>query len=177
METKAAMFTWVTHGEAETEALGSVLGRLLQPGDLVALIGPLGAGKTCLARGIAAGMGIDEPVTSPTFILIAEYKTAAGFPLFHVDCYRLGDATAEALDIGLDEIIDDEGACVVEWAERIAGLLPDDHLRITMEDLGPGRRRLTYEPTGPRSGTVLHQLLDALPSGDTEKVAPSGQPC
>lgn len=162
MKTTATMFTWVTHGEAETEALGRVLGRLLQPGDLVALVGPLGAGKTCLARGIAVGMGIDEPITSPTFILIAEYKTAAGLPLFHVDCYRLGNATAEALDIGLDEIIDDEGACVVEWAERIAGLLPDDHLRITMEDLGPGRRRLTFEPTGLRSRAIVHQLLGVL---------------
>lgn len=93
----------MTHNESETEALGVALGRLMQPGDVLALVGDLGAGKTCLARGVVAGLGIDEPVTSPTFILVAEYTSARGFPLYHADCYRLEQATSEAQSIGLDE--------------------------------------------------------------------------
>ena len=116
--------TLITHNETETETLGAALGRLLQPGDVLALVGDLGAGKTCLARGVARGLGIDEPVTSPTFILVAQYATAAGFPLYHADCYRLEQAAAEALDIGLDELLLDDGVAIVEWAERIESLLP-----------------------------------------------------
>ena len=100
---------------------------------MVALSGDLGAGKTCLTRGIARGLGITDPVTSPTFILVAEYATSRGFPLYHADCYRLGDAAAaEAESIGLAEMMDGPGVAVVEWAERIERLLPDDTLRIEL---------------------------------------------
>ncbi len=143
--------TLITHDETETEALGQALGRVLQPGDVLALVGDLGAGKTCLARGVARGLGIDEPVTSPTFILVAEYKTAAGFPLYHADCYRLEQAAAEALGIGLDELLLDDGVAIVEWAERIEPLLPADHLRITIEVIDDTRRQLTFEPHGLRA--------------------------
>jgi tRNA threonylcarbamoyladenosine biosynthesis protein TsaE len=151
-----------THDDRQTEALGQVLGRLLQPGDVVALTGPLGAGKTCLTRGIARGLGIEEPVTSPTFILVGEYETAAGFFLYHADCYRLQDPVAEAIDIGLEELLYGGGICVVEWAERIQELLPPDCLRVTLRAAGLQTRALTLTAGGPRSLTLLAALGAAL---------------
>lgn len=154
--------TIVTNSEEETEALGNRLGDRLEPGDVLALVGDLGAGKTCLTRGIARGLGITEPVTSPTFILIAEYATPRGFRLYHADCYRLGDAAlAEAADIGLEDLLDGAGVCVVEWAERIAGLLPPDHLRIDLAAPGPNTRRLHFRATGPRAARLLQSLQPA----------------
>lgn len=152
-------WTTTTDSEAETEALGALLGGLLQPGDVIALVGELGAGKTCLARGIARGLGVEEPVTSPTFILIAEYVTHQGFVLFHADCYRLDQASAEAQDIGLDDLMDDDGVYVVEWAERIEPLLPPDHLRITLTPLvDDQQRRLCLQASGARHQELLTRL-------------------
>jgi tRNA threonylcarbamoyladenosine biosynthesis protein TsaE len=148
----------ITHDETETEALGATLGRLMQPGDVLALVGDLGAGKTCLARGVARGLDIDEPVTSPTFILVAEYSAAAGFPLYHADCYRLEQAEAEAQAIGLDELLLDDGVAIVEWAERIEALLPADHLRITLTTLDDTQRQLTFEPRGPRAAELVQRM-------------------
>lgn len=150
--------TQITDSAEETEALGQALGRLLQPGDVVALVGDLGAGKTCLTRGIARGLGIDEPVTSPTFILVAEYRSAAGFPFYHADCYRLERAMAEAQAIGLDELLLDDGVAVVEWAERIESLLPPGHLRITLAVLDDTRRELTFAPYGPRAAQLVARI-------------------
>lgn len=152
--------TLTTCSETETEALGAALGQLVQPGDVLALVGDLGAGKTCLTRGVARGLGIAEPVTSPTFILVAEYSTAAGFPLYHADCYRLGDAPQEAQDIGLDELLTDDGVSVVEWAERIEPLLPPDHLRITIEVIDDTCRGLTFEPHGPRAQELAQRIVN-----------------
>jgi tRNA threonylcarbamoyladenosine biosynthesis protein TsaE len=152
--------TLITHDETETEALGAALGRLLRPGDVLALVGDLGAGKTCLARGVARGLGIDEPVTSPTFILVAEYASAAGFPFYHADCYRLEQGAAEAQAIGLDELLLDDGVAVVEWAERIEPLLPPDHLRITLAVLDDTRRELTFEPHGVRSTELVRRIVN-----------------
>lgn len=150
--------TLITQSEADTERLGALLGSHLLPGDTVALVGELGAGKTCLTRGLARGLGIAEPVTSPTFILVAEYVTRKGFPLYHADCYRLGAAELEAQDIGLEEMMDGRGVCVVEWAERILPLLPPDHLRVTLTPIDDDSRQLTFEPTGPRAGQLLAAL-------------------
>jgi tRNA threonylcarbamoyladenosine biosynthesis protein TsaE len=154
----AMELTWTTSSEAETEALGAALGRLLRPGDVLALVGDLGAGKTCLARGVARGLGIDEPVTSPTFILVAEYASAAGFPFYHADCYRLERAEVEAQAIGLDELLLDGGVAVVEWAERIELLLPADHLRITLAVLDDNRRELNFQPHGPRAAELVARI-------------------
>ncbi|HSN78710.1 MAG TPA: tRNA (adenosine(37)-N6)-threonylcarbamoyltransferase complex ATPase subunit type 1 TsaE [Anaerolineae bacterium] len=152
--------TRITHDESETEALGAALGRLLQPGDVLALVGDLGAGKTCLARGVARGLGIDEPVTSPTFILVAEYSSAAGFPLYHADCYRLEQAAAEAQAIGLDELLLDDGVAIVEWAERIEAMLPTDHLRITIEVIDDTWRELTFAPHGARAAELARRIVN-----------------
>lgn len=114
--------TFKTHSPEETQALGEQLGKTLKPGDVIALIGDLGAGKTCLTQGIARGIGIapDEVVSSPSYILINEYNGT--IPIYHIDLYRL-ESTAEIADLGLMEYIEGNGICVIEWAERMAALL------------------------------------------------------
>jgi tRNA threonylcarbamoyladenosine biosynthesis protein TsaE len=146
----------------ETEALGRLLGRLVEPGDVIVLVGDLGTGKTCLTRGIARGLGILEPITSPTFVLIAEYPSRYGFPLYHADCYRLDNALAEAQDIGLEEILTDNGVCVIEWAERIEALLPPDYLRIDLQTEQNDDRVLTFQQSGVRSRQILDRLTHRL---------------
>ena len=150
--------TILSYSEAQTESIGQAVGLAVQPGDVLALVGDLGAGKTCLTRGIARGLSIDEPVTSPTFILVAEYATQRGFPLYHADCYRLGNAAVEAQDIGLDELMRDDGVCVIEWADRIQPLLPPDHLLITLTATEETERRLDFHPAGPRAAELLQGL-------------------
>src|SRR5271154_5433675 len=120
---------------AETEALGRRLGKLLFPGAVVALVGPLGAGKTHLVRAIAEGLGVADSrvVTSPTFVLIQEYN--GRLPIFHFDAYRL-QSEAEFDDLGTQEYYDSNGVCLIEWADRVPGSLPPDHLRITLEPTG-----------------------------------------
>ena len=123
-----------TRSEAETLAWGQHLAATLQPGTVIALHGSLGAGKTCLVKGIAAGLGIDEPVTSPTYTLVHEHH-GGRLPLAHVDLYRLEDLHA-ALAIGIEEYLPGAGVTVIEWAERIAELLPPStqHVTITVTD-------------------------------------------
>ncbi|MCC7352919.1 MAG: tRNA (adenosine(37)-N6)-threonylcarbamoyltransferase complex ATPase subunit type 1 TsaE, partial [Anaerolineae bacterium] len=94
-----------TGGAAETAALGERLGRHLRPGDVVALVGELGTGKTCLAQGIARGLGLAVPLTSPTFILVNQHPLPDGTILYHADAYRLNDPVAEGRDLGLDELL------------------------------------------------------------------------
>ena len=149
----------VTHSAAETQRLGERLGQLLQPGHVVGLVGELGAGKTCLTQGIARGLGVDGPVTSPTFIMVNEYPTGKGVRLYHIDCYRFEkDAVTQALSIGVDELLGGDGICVVEWAERIEPLLPRDHLVVTLAYVDPTTRRLRFEASGQQHAALVHRL-------------------
>ena len=150
------MTTLLSNGAEETERIGQALGSLMQPGDVVALSGDLGAGKTCLTRGIARGLGVTDPVTSPTFILVAEYSTARGFPFYHADCYRLGDAPgAEAEDIGMVEMLEGSGVTVIEWAERIERLLPADTLHLELVAIDTDQRSIAGRAGGPRGRRLL----------------------
>ena len=118
----------ISHSAAETMAFGRQLAATLQPGDVLALSGDLGAGKTCLVKGIAAGLGIPHEVTSPTFTLIHEYG-GGRCPLAHIDLYRLETPRA-AMAIGIEDYLSGSGITVIEWAERIESLLPPKTKRI-----------------------------------------------
>ncbi len=127
--------TFKTESPEETQALGEQLGKTLKSGDVIALIGDLGTGKTCLTQGIARGVGIapDEVVSSPSYILINEYNGTV--PIYHIDLYRLENAE-EIAELGLSEYIEGDGICIIEWAERMANGLPDICIKIyiTWED-------------------------------------------
>ena len=141
---------FVSSSAAQTERLGVRLGELLQPGDLLCLSGELGAGKTCLARGISRGWGASRSATSPTFTLLNEYPRAVdNLPLFHLDCYRL-QGPAEALAIGLDDVLDRPGVLMIEWPERISAVLPPDRLWITLRWATTTKRGLCFEVSGQR---------------------------
>ena len=153
---------WITRSAAETQALGAALGAAIEPPLVIALRGNLGAGKTTFVQGLAGGLGIHSRVSSPTFVLVNEYAGANRVRLVHVDTYRLGTAVGvEAAAMGLEELIEDEEAVVaVEWAERVADLLPRDHLLIeldygTQED----ERTIRMTPLGERSRAVVSKLL------------------
>lgn len=117
--------------EADTEAFGLQLAKMLQPGDVVALIGDLGTGKTSLTKYIAKGLGVKETVSSPTFNIVKEYRSGR-LPLFHFDVYRLADGE-ELLDIGGEEYFDAGGVCIIEWADIVESVLPLDALIITID--------------------------------------------
>jgi tRNA threonylcarbamoyladenosine biosynthesis protein TsaE len=146
------MFTCELTSPEATQAFGARIGTLAQPGTVLCLNGPLGAGKTCFAQGVGRGLGVEELVTSPTFILLASY-TSGRMPFFHGDFYRLGDES-ELVELGLEEVLGKEGLALIEWADRYADSFVDC-VRIELEDLGPGLRRLTAVANGPRSQALL----------------------
>jgi tRNA threonylcarbamoyladenosine biosynthesis protein TsaE len=142
---------------AGTEALGQRLAELLFPGAVVALVGPLGAGKTHLVRALAAGLHTPDPrvVTSPTFVLIQEYP--GRLPIYHFDAYRL-NRPREFFDLGVHEYFQGDGVSLVEWADRVEACLPVEHLRIRIEPIGATARRFAIEGSGPRYTELVRQL-------------------
>lgn len=141
----------------ETRALGERLGRALQPGDLIGLVGSLGAGKTLLVQALARGLEVPPsvPVVSPTFTLINEYDGGRA-RLYHADLYRIEKAN-ELDELGLDEMTRrDDGVVVIEWADRFQ-VLPGDHLRIDIEVTGDSDRRFTATAGGPRSQSLIER--------------------
>lgn len=141
-----------------THDIGRRLGARLAPGDVVALIGPLGAGKTALVRGMAEGAGVADPreVHSPTFVIVNEYESGPPLRLYHIDAYRLRNWTdLEAL--GFDEMLA-QGAALIEWADRVEPLLPADRLTITIEPIDDTHRRFHCHPGGPRAQALLASL-------------------
>jgi tRNA threonylcarbamoyladenosine biosynthesis protein TsaE len=140
---------------AATRALGERLGRAAAAGDVIALSGPLGAGKTELARGIARGLGVVGPVSSPTFILVAEHEGRV--PLFHLDGYRLA-GPEDALGAGLLDERRAAGVTVVEWAERLSAALPVGRLEIRLDGSGDDPRTLVCRATDVRHARLLEAL-------------------
>jgi tRNA threonylcarbamoyladenosine biosynthesis protein TsaE len=141
----------------DTEAFGRRLGGLLFPNAVVALVGPLGAGKTHLARAIAEGLGIANPaaVTSPTFTLIHEYP--ARLPIFHFDAYRLNGPN-EFLDLGVSEYYEAGSVCLIEWADKVESALPAERLTIRLVPVDENRRRAEVVGTGERYEELAREL-------------------
>jgi tRNA threonylcarbamoyladenosine biosynthesis protein TsaE len=146
---------------AATMRFGRALGRNLFPGAVVAMIGPLGAGKTHLVRAVAEGLGIADSrvVTSPTFVLIQEYP--ARLPIYHFDAYRL-TSEAEFADLGVHEYFEGAGVCLIEWADRVPGCLPAEHLSIAFTVTGDISRRLEIVPRGQDYEALLKGLSARL---------------
>jgi tRNA threonylcarbamoyladenosine biosynthesis protein TsaE len=130
----------------DTEALGAALAEVVVPGDLVILVGPLGAGKTAFTRGFGRGLGVSEPVTSPTFV-ISRVHTGGRLPLVHVDAYRLGGA-ADVDDLDLDVTVADS-VTVVEWGQGLVEQLTDEHLEVRLDRRDDDVRTAVLVPHGP----------------------------
>ena len=113
--------------ESKTRELGYKLGKLLKPGSVICLVGDLGAGKTTMTQSLAQALEVDDYITSPTFTIVNEYE--GKIPLYHFDVYRIG-SSEEMYDIGYDEYINGEGVCIIEWANLIEDILPDEYLHI-----------------------------------------------
>ena len=138
--------------EQETEQLGERIGQTAKPGTVIALIGDLGTGKTTLTKSIARGLGVTETVTSPTFNIIREYRSGR-IPLFHFDVYRIGDPD-EMFELGYEEYFYGDGVCVVEWADIIEELLPEDAVIIRIER-GAGEEEREYTIEGLSEDTCI----------------------
>ena len=149
------MMNFISESPEETQRLGEELGRLAQPGDLFLLVGNLGTGKTCLTQGIAWGLGIQGYATSPSFVVVNQYR--GRLPMYHIDLYRL-DRIEEVIELGLDDYLYGEGVSVVEWAEKAIEVLPKEHLLIEMSFLSDTSRNLVLKPSGERYVAMLSQL-------------------
>ncbi|MCK5796280.1 MAG: tRNA (adenosine(37)-N6)-threonylcarbamoyltransferase complex ATPase subunit type 1 TsaE [Deltaproteobacteria bacterium] len=153
--------TLQSDGPEETFALGRALGLLVAPGDVVGLLGDLGAGKTLFAQGVAQGLDVDPRyrVASPTFTLINEYPGRV--PLNHIDLYRLSDID-EMVEIGLFELLGGRGVCLVEWFERLEEACPEDRLEIEIVATGDEHRKMSVHAVGVRHRALLAAWHDRL---------------
>ena len=164
-----ASLTLHTDSPAATQRIGAAIGRAVVAGQVIALCGDLGAGKTTLVQGIAAGMGVTVRVTSPTFVLVNEYAAEGERRLVHIDTYRLAadDTLADAATFGLADLLFEAGmdgvnVVAIEWAERVATLLPADILKITITaDDDADTRIFQMTATGAQSAAVLAQLASS----------------
>ena len=133
---------YITNSPAETEAIGAALGKIINPGTVIAYRGDLGAGKTAFTRGLAKGLGCTEIVTSPTYTIVNEYL-GGRIPLFHFDMYRLRSSD-DLFDIGGEDYLERGGVCAVEWSENVEDAM-EDAVYITIEKLGEESRKITVE--------------------------------
>ena len=176
-----ASMTIVTASADETRRVGRVIGEQAQPGDVYLLTGPLGAGKTCLTQGLAQGLGVTQHPRSPTFVLMTRYQ--GRLTLHHMDLYRVGDPM-EAWDLGLEEYLNGDGVCAIEWADQAEEVFPDSALWIDLAYSGPalspgdsdgspmdetGKRVVTIEDAPQRFLPLIEELAAAFP-GAVERV-------
>jgi len=148
----------------QTRRIGMRLGGALRAGDLICLQGDLGAGKTTFVQGLAQGWGSLDSVSSPTFILVNMYRRADGSQLFHMDAYRL-DSTPEAEELDLDSMLA-EGALIVEWPERMDGLIPNENLWVNLKHVDDEEREMKFNARGKRYDELLGVIRHAMVGGD-----------
>lgn len=155
------IFVVQTNSEIETIELAQILASLLKSGDVLALEGDLGAGKTTFTKGLAKGLDIKRAVTSPTFTIMKQYE--GRLPLYHIDAYRL-EYSEE--DIGFDEYIYGDGITVIEWASFIEDFIPKERLMLSIQFIDEQTRKLTFQPVGDHYQQVVQALMDTVSKGD-----------
>ncbi len=148
----------VSRSAEQTQRMGILLGSLLRPGDVICLIGDMGAGKTVFTSGLGIGWGSTTPITSPTFNLVHRHRRKADKTLlYHLDCYRL-NSVQESDGIGLDDMLDGRSIVVLEWAERVESVLPKEYLWIEIRVREEVRRNLIIEAVGTRYEQLMEQF-------------------
>lgn len=145
----------VSRSAEETQRIGAKIGGLCAGGDIFLLMGTLGTGKTTLTQGIARGLGIEDYVFSPSFVLVRELQ--GRLPLYHIDLYRL-DNIEEIAELGLDDYLYGDGVCVVEWAEKGLPVFPDDYLLVELSYVSETERELRFKPRGERYREFMEKL-------------------
>jgi tRNA threonylcarbamoyladenosine biosynthesis protein TsaE len=153
----------ISRSSEQTRRVGMRLGSLLKPGDMVALVGDLGSGKTTLVQGIAAGWGSLDPVSSPTFVIVNVYRHTDGVRFFHLDAYRL-NGSDEALDLDLESMLD-QGPMIVEWAERVKSVLPEDGLWVQLKYIDEVQRDLIFSGRGQYYEDLLSRFRKLIYGG------------
>ena len=138
--------TFETHSVAQTQALGAALARQLKPDDVLLMLGDMGAGKSEFTRGLARGLGVQGPVTSPTFTILQVHEDGR-LPLYHFDWYRLNDVE-ELYELSMDEYLHAGGVAVVEWPSRAEEAIPESYLEVALEPTDDDSRRITLTPVG-----------------------------
>jgi len=148
----------ITRGPTATRKLGQRIGQQLKAGSVIALIGELGCGKTCFTKGLCAGLGIPgKQVNSPTFAFVNEYQ--GRLLVLHLDLYRIDDVSA-GLDVGIMDYLarTEEGVAIIEWADRVLPLLPEDRLAVRFDVLSARKRQLELTARGKRFGRIIREL-------------------
>ena len=148
--------TLLSHSKEETRAFGAFLVAYLQRGDVVLLEGDLGAGKTTLVGGVAKAFGIEGDIISPTFNIMKCYF-GGKIPLYHIDAYRLEN---QNIELGLEEYIEGNGVCFIEWPVFIESLIPDEHLRISLHHMGDDERRIVVSSDAPRFASIIKKAKE-----------------
>ncbi len=159
----AHMLEFFSRSPEQTRRIGLRLGGLLKPGDVICLQGDLGAGKTTFTQGLAQGWGSLDSVSSPTFILVNQYRRADGSKLFHMDAYRL-DSVPEAEELDLDSMLA-EGAIIIEWPERLGDLIPKEHLHIRLEHISEEHRQMNFHAHGKHYDNLIDSIRQSMVGG------------
>lgn len=159
-ENNSFSLRFITSSPRQTMKLGRRLGEILKAGDVVALEGELGSGKTLFASGVARGVGVpaDDPVVSPSFTIMFKYNGSC--PLYHFDFYRL--RAEDAFDTGLEDVLGRSGITVIEWADRVRNILPPDLIRVVLSYAGEGKRLVEIEFVGDRYTEVFHRFKEKV---------------
>lgn len=158
---------FISHSAQQTIRIGQRLGEYIEPGDLLLLLGDVGVGKTHMVKGIALGLESDDLVTSPSFVLVNEYRAGAvwrGMRIYHIDLYRITDPS-ELTSIGIEEIWSGHDVCLIEWAEHARGWLPAEHLSLHMQHLDETKRVVRFEPHGERYHNLVENFKSAAFGG------------
>jgi len=159
----AHMLEFFSRSPEQTRHIGLRLGGSLETGDVICLQGDLGAGKTTFVQGLAQGWGSIDSVSSPTFILINQYRRADGGCLFHLDAYRL-DSVPEAEELDLDTMLG-EGALIIEWPERLGDLIPSENLWINLDHIADEHRQMNFKAHGERYDQLLGNVRQSVVGG------------